>query len=90
VSNKKTGLGKSAFFSRSESDNQEQQPSPLPQQPKKPKKVRTTVTLSQETLDSIELLKLEARKESGKKITYSDILQEAIETLMQQKGLSLE
>jgi hypothetical protein len=92
VSNKKTGLGKSAFFSRPESDEQESQ-TPPPQQPKKPEKpqkVRTTVTLYPETLASIELLKLEARKQSGEKVTYSDILHEAIETLMHQKGLSLE
>ena len=89
-SRKKTGLGRDAFFSHSEDDGQESaQAAPVVEKkadPPKPKKVRTTVTMYPETLASLELLKVEARK-SGIKATMSDVLSEAIEMLMKKKGL---
>ena len=91
---KKTGLGKSAFFNRSQENGADEQARTTPQdvqtqEPKKPKKVRTTVTLYPETLASMELLKVEARK-GGEKATFSDVLAEAITELMQKKGLAID
>ncbi len=90
---KKTGLGRSAFFNRPEEEQEREQTQTTPppaeeKKPEKPKKVRTTVTLYPETLASMETLKVEARREQGRKVTYSDVLQEAIELLMNHKGLS--
>ena len=89
MSNKKqTGLGRNAFFKNSTED--EQVPSAPESTPaaKKPEKVRTTLTLYPETLASMEILKIEGRK-SGQRVTLSDVLNEAVTTLMQKKGLSL-
>lgn len=52
----------------------------------KPKKERTTVMLYPETLSAMERLKVELRK-SGDKVTYSDVLEQAIWALMEKKGL---
>jgi hypothetical protein len=53
------------------------------------KKIRTTVTLYEKTLASMELLKVEARKQ-GVKATLSDVLEEAIQTLMEKKQLEIK
>ena len=57
-------------------------------EPEKPKivKERTTVMLYPETLSAMEQLKVELRK-SGEKVTYSDVLEQAIWALMEKKGL---
>lgn len=54
----------------------------------KPQKVRTTVTLYPETLAAMELLKVESRR-NGQRATYSDVLGEAVDLLMEQRGLSV-
>ena len=85
---KKTGLGTSAFFQETESDptptssESTEKSQPVP----KPTKVRTTVTLYPETLAQLDMLKIHARRVGGK-ATYSDILQEAIELLVERKGI---
>ena len=55
----------------------------------KKKKVRTTVTLYPETLATLEMLKVHARRQ-GKRATFSDILAEAIIDLAQKKGVTLQ
>jgi hypothetical protein len=95
---KKTGLGTNAFFQRGQSGkDQEDAPVPAGQEgtetakpapPPKPKKVRTTVMMYEKTLASMELLKVEARKQ-GIKATLSDVLEEAIQSLMEKKKLEL-
>ena len=59
-----------------------------PKEPEKPKvvKERTTVMLYPATLSAMEQLKVELRK-SGEKVTYSDVLEQAIWALMEKKGL---
>ena len=85
---KQSGLGRNAFFKNTTED--EQAPSAPESTPaaKKPEKVRTTLTLDPETLASMEMLKIEGRK-TGERVTLSDVLNEAVTTLMQKKGLSL-
>jgi len=89
VSDKKqTGLGRSAFFKNTTADETETDAPALKPTAKKPEKVRTTLTLYPETLASMEMLKIEGRK-AGERVTLSDVLNEAVTTLMQKKGLSL-
>ena len=96
---KRTGLGANAFFKQNQpADGQNATAEPVtpkagesaqPAAPAKPKKVRTTVTMYEKTLASMELLKIEARKQ-GIKATLSDVLEEAITTLMEKKKLELK
>jgi hypothetical protein len=96
---KRTGLGANAFFKQNQpADDQSSTGEPAsprtdkatqPAVPPKPKKVRTTVTMYENTLASMEFLKIEARKQ-GIKATLSDILEEAITTLMEKKKLQLK
>ena len=53
------------------------------------KKVRTTITLYPDTLATLEMLKIHARRQ-GNKATFSDILAEAILDLAEKKGLALQ
>jgi len=92
---KRTGLGKSAFFKNTAEETtpdttKPAQPVEIPQaevKEEKPRKVRTTVLLYEETMAGLEELKVHERRAQGKKITYSDILNEAISDLMKKKGL---
>lgn len=67
-------------------------PSPAPQpeeadtKPEKPKSTRqrTTVTLLPETLAAMEQLRYDARR-SGKKATMSDVLEEAVKLLVEER-----
>jgi hypothetical protein len=81
----KTGLGQgvSAFFKQGDvaavvpAEDQAQEPVDLGRQ-----KTRTTVMLYNDTLESIELLKAQARKR-GVKATMSDILNDAVALLVE-------
>ncbi len=88
MSKKKTGLGTNAFFQETESDPTTTLPEPTtpPQTVSKAAKVRTTVTLYPETLAQLDMLKIYARQQ-GRKATYSDILREAIEEMIEKKGI---
>ena len=88
MSKKKTGLGTNAFFQEAETDHTTTAPEPaMPSQTvSKSAKVRTTVTLYPETLAQLDMLKIHARQ-LGEKATYSDILREAIEGLIEKKGI---
>ena len=86
-SNKKTGLGTSAFFQEREPVVEPStEPSAEPTSTAKSTKVRTTVTLYPETLAQLDMLKAHARQ-TGEKATYSDILREAIEGLVEKKSI---
>ena len=93
-SKKKTGLGKSAFFTPQAEESESPTPpaettkAEEPKAPEKPQKVRTTVTLYPETLAAMELLKANARK-SGKKVTLSDVFEDAIKALMEKKQITV-
>ena len=101
MSNKqKTGLGTAAFFQQSpekevakgkgerEEAKQDGATQMRKAQPKVKEKVRTTVTLYRETLAGMEALKIQERK-TGNKATFSDILNEAIQGLMDKKGIKV-
>lgn len=81
---KQTGIGEgvNAFFKRSGGTN-------APKQPTEPvrEKSRTTVMLYNDTLEMIELLKAQSRKQ-GVKATMSDILNDAVELLAKERSLS--
>ena len=88
MSKKKTGLGTNAFFQEAETNHATTAPESAtpPQTASKPAKVRTTVTLYPETLAQLDMLKIHARQ-NGEKATYSDILREAIEGLVEKKSI---
>ncbi|MDQ4078349.1 MAG: hypothetical protein M3220_19145 [Chloroflexota bacterium] len=90
MSKKKTGLGAAAFFQKEPAGQpeSEQEEGAAEVEAPKPKKVRTTVTLYPDTLATMEMLKVEARRQ-GEKATYSDILEEAILDLARKKGVEL-
>lgn len=85
---KNTGLGASAFFP-AEEDSTQSSPvakalsKPVPDKPVRAK-TRTTVILYNDTLESIELLKAQSRKK-GVKASMSDILNDAVALLMQER-----
>ncbi len=62
------------------------EPTDAPASVPKSTKVRTTVTLHPETLIQLDLLKIHARQ-TGEKATYSNILRDAIELLVETKGI---
>ena len=92
---KKSGLGVDAFFEDGSETREENGPpetgngkrgrKPILQ---KREKIRKTYVVYRDTQLAIELMKFEASK-SGKSVSLSDILEEAIETLMEKKGLKL-
>lgn len=94
------GLGKNAFFRGA--DDQQGEAAETSVDPttgsttvkepaaEKPKKVRTTVMLYPETMAGMEALKTQLRKNTGKRVTYSDILNKAILDFMDKEGIKLE
>lgn len=86
------GIGRSIFTKptgeQATTDVAEVQVAEKVEKPAKPKvvKERTTVMLYPQTLSAMEQLKIELRK-SGNKVTYSDVLEQAIWALMEKKGL---
>ena len=91
-----TGLGVKVFTAPTGDDTQTSDASPISRKSNpalavrtpeaKSEKVRTTVTLYPRTLSALEQLKVELRK-SGTKVTLSDVLDEAVWSLMEKKGL---
>lgn len=92
--NKNTGLGASVFFPKGEDDTQAAPAvtaatkSAAPKKPVRPK-TRTTVILYNDTLEAIELLKAQSRK-NGVKASMSDILNDAVELLIQDRNKPTE
>ena len=86
---KNTGLGASVFFPV-EGEAAQAAPAvravttPSDSKPVRPK-IRTTVILYNDTLESIELLKAQSRKQ-GVKASMSDILNDAVELLMRERN----
>lgn len=102
MSKKKTGLGTDAFFQQSQSAKREkeekeeeervasQPTSQTTEEPaqEKPEKMRTTITMYPETRAGLEMLKIQELRQ-GNKVTFSDILDEAIQDLMEKKGVEV-
>lgn len=80
---KNTGLGASAFFPDTEDPTQAAPAAKVVAKPVRPK-IRTTVILYNDTLEAIELLKAQSRK-NGVKASMSDILNDAVDLLMQER-----
>lgn len=80
------GLGRKIFTTPTEGSattEVEQLDKPAPKA--KVAKIRTTITLYPHTLSAMEQLKVELRK-SGDKVTLSDVLEQAVWSLMEKKG----
>lgn len=100
MSKKKTGLGTNAFFQQPQSaeEKEEEQKETVETQPtaqaveepapERTEKVRTTVTMYPETRAGLEMLKIQELRQ-GNKVTFSDILDEAIQNLMEKKGVEV-
>lgn len=89
MSKKSTGMGPEAFFSKSPESPVDSAPDPA-RRPKQvqPKRIRTTVVLHPSTMAAMNAIKTQNRLE-GIKVTYSDILDEAVQLLVAEKGLAL-
>lgn len=81
---KNTGLGVQAFFSGGEDSKGAPAATQAPSKPVR-EKSRTTVILYNDTLEAIELLKAQSRKK-GVKASMSDILNDAVELLVQERN----
>ena len=75
------GLGMGAFFA---SKPKAEQPSAARAQAK----IRTTIRLSREEADLLELLRMKRRNERGRNTTYGDVLGEAIRQLAEREGMA--
>ena len=95
---RKTGLGTDAFFAppKVEELKKKKQPEELGEKKaerpptlrtKKSSKVRTTITLYPEDLATLEELKIFETRRQGKRVTYSDILADAINLLAKERGI---
>lgn len=100
MSKKKTGLGTDAFFQQPQSGEETkkernekvraQATTQAVEEPaqEKPEKVRTTVTMYPETRAGLEMLKIQELRQ-GNKVTFSDILDVAIQDLMEKRGVEV-
>ena len=77
------GLGMSAFFAaRPKADESSAT--------KLQAKIRTTIRLTREEADLLELLRMKRRNERGRNTTYGDVLGEAIRQLAEREGVAKE
>lgn len=91
TSKRSGGIGRKIFTTPTEDLAASTEATTAAEQPTKPAKtkvpkVRTTVTLYPKTLSAMERLKVEMRK-SGKRITLSDVMEQAVWALMEKEGL---
>ena len=75
------GLGMGAFFAAK--PKAEQVVAAKPQA-----KIRTTIRLTREEADLLELLRMKRRNERGRSTTYGDVLGEAIRQLAEREGVA--
>ena len=81
MASRTTGRGMDAFFVPGG-------PRSAPETQSSPSRVRTTVTLSQEDADRLELLRMRLRHRQGRGLTYSDVVSLALKRLAETEGLS--
>jgi len=72
---KETGRGINTFFSAPS------EPRPAPEQAAPSRRIRTTITLTQEDAERLELLRMQLRREQGRGLTYSEVVSQALRTL---------
>ena len=73
---KETGLGMGAFFAHAGRETRA-----LPEQGQPSPTVRTTITLTQEDADRLEVLRMHLRRREGRGLTYSDVVGMALRHL---------
>ena len=78
---KESGLGMSAFFADS------QEPTPAPESGQTTRRIRTTITLTQEDAERLELLRMQLGRDQGRGLTYSEVVSQALRHLA--KGVEL-
>ena len=52
-----------------------------PEQAVPTRRIRTTITLTQEDADRLELLRMQLRRDRGRGLTYSEVVSQALHTL---------
>ena len=80
---KESGLGMSAFFT-----DQAREPHPAPEQGQPSPRMRTSITLTIEDAERLELLRMHLRRTQGRGLTYSDVVSLALKRLAETEGLS--
>ncbi len=81
---KSTGLGMSAFFNP---------PAGKPSAPSHPAtspRIRTTISLSPQETEQLDLLRMRLRQREGRGLTYGDVIGVAIRRLAQEEGIAPE
>jgi hypothetical protein len=88
--NKNTGMGgRKAFFKKPNPDTEQTIVTETNIKTARPKKIRTTVTMYSETLSGLTLLKANLTRKRSRSVTFSDVLEEAIQDLMRKEGIDL-
>jgi hypothetical protein len=78
---KETGLGMDAFFAGANA------PRPVPEQDLPSSTVRTTITLTVEDADRLELLRMHLRHDLGRSLTYGDVVGLALKRLAESEPI---
>ncbi len=87
---KKTGMGgRKAFFQKTKLETEQTDVAETTANSARAKKIRTTVTMYSDTLSGLTLLKANLTRKRSRNVTLSDILEEAIQDLMQKEGIHL-
>ena len=73
---KESGLGMGAFFTK-----QSHEPRPDPERGQMSARIRTSITLTQEDAERLELLRMHLRRREGRGLTYSDVVSQALRRL---------
>jgi len=78
---KETGLGMSAFFKEGA------EPDPQPESGQPTQRYRTSITLTVEDAQRLELLRMHLRLQRGRGLTYSDVVSMALERLCESESI---
>ena len=76
MANKETGRGMDAFFA-----HQRPAPRTTPERDQFKSRIRTSITLTQEDAERLEMLRMRLRRRRGRGLTYSDVVGMALQRL---------
>ena len=76
------GRGYKALF-----DKGSQRPNPKPRAPRRDRRMRTSITLTQEDADRLELLRMHLRRQKGRGLTISNVVCLALKHLAEAESL---
>ena len=76
MANKETGLGMDAFFAHPRPE-----PRTFPERGQPTSRIRTSITLTQEDAERLEMLRMRLRRRQGRGLTYSDVVGMALQRL---------